>query len=238
MSDEPRRLIDEAPEQVREAMRSAQLDDPTPTQFDALTARVAFLFPLLPGGGGGGDGGGGALPDPTVAAPAVKGALGLGAFKTTALAVAATVAVGGGAMLTRGRHQVERAEPAAVTAPPAPAKPSQPEQEPEPQEAVVNTPPPPIRHPAPTAALRSEDELIEEAVRLGRSGNSLEALRVAEEHAARFSTGAMAQEREVVVIEALMKLGRGSEARTRADAFRASWPASAHVTKIDALVGE
>lgn len=62
------------------------------------------------------------------------------------------------------------------------------------------------------------------------------ALEVAAEHRAQFPSGQLAQEREVVAIEALVALGRREEAAARAEAFRAKWPGSAHVRRIEEVV--
>ena len=44
------------------------------------------------------------------------------------------------------------------------------------------------------------------------------------------------QEREVIAIEALMKLGRSDEARLRADRFSRTFPGSAHTPRVMQLV--
>lgn len=48
------------------------------------------------------------------------------------------------------------------------------------------------------------------------------------EHARRFPSGALAQEREVIAIDALARMGRTQEARARAAAFLAAYPSSAY----------
>ncbi|MFO0759272.1 MAG: hypothetical protein U0359_22460 [Byssovorax sp.] len=58
------------------------------------------------------------------------------------------------------------------------------------------------------------------------------------QHAARFPGAALGQEREVMSIDALVRLGRTGEARTRAAAFAARFPTSAHLGRIEALLGE
>ncbi|MBX3216391.1 MAG: hypothetical protein KF850_30410, partial [Labilithrix sp.] len=63
-----------------------------------------------------------------------------------------------------------------------------------------------------------------------------EALALADEHARRFPQGMLAQEREVIAIEALVKTGRASEANARASRFKARFPGSSHARRIDALV--
>jgi hypothetical protein len=51
-----------------------------------------------------------------------------------------------------------------------------------------------------------------------------------------FPSGGLAQEREVIAIEALVRLGRRSEARARAEQFAQTYPGSAHVLRVKALV--
>jgi hypothetical protein len=65
-----------------------------------------------------------------------------------------------------------------------------------------------------------------------------EALRVLDEHRAGFPHGTLEQEREVLAIEALVRLGRRSEARARGDAFGRAFPTSAHRRRIAVLLGD
>jgi len=62
--------------------------------------------------------------------------------------------------------------------------------------------------------------------------------RALDEHRARFPDGTFVQEREVLAIEALVRLGRGAEAKARADAFAHAFPTSAHRRRIAVLLGE
>jgi outer membrane protein assembly factor BamD (BamD/ComL family) len=59
-----------------------------------------------------------------------------------------------------------------------------------------------------------------------------------QEHARRFPSGTLVQEREVLAIEALARLGRLPEARRRLDAFRATFPRSPHVARLLTTVGQ
>ncbi len=76
-----------------------------------------------------------------------------------------------------------------------------------------------------TGTLESpEDMLAEEVALLDRAraalgGNPSEALRLTADHAARFPRGKMGIERELVAIDALRRLGRGAEARSRAESL-------------------
>lgn len=64
------------------------------------------------------------------------------------------------------------------------------------------------------------------------------ALFLANEHAARFPAGVLGQEREVIAIEALIKVGRREEARARAGRFLAAVPRTAYRPRVEALLGE
>jgi hypothetical protein len=71
---------------------------------------------------------------------------------------------------------------------------------------------------------RAPDSLAEEAALLERARGALasspgEALARTEEHAARFPSGKLGMERELVAIDALRRLGRRAEARTRAESL-------------------
>ena len=83
----------------------------------------------------------------------------------------------------------------------------------------------------PSKAL-SEAALLEQARRaLGSSPSS--ALLLANQHRARFPNGVLTQEREVIAIEALRRLHRGSEADQRATGFSKAFPGSAHQRMVD-----
>jgi hypothetical protein len=58
------------------------------------------------------------------------------------------------------------------------------------------------------------------------------ALRLLDQHAARFPEGLLAPEREVLRIEALRRLGRTAEAEQRLRAFQARYPDSIHLRRL------
>jgi hypothetical protein len=66
-------------------------------------------------------------------------------------------------------------------------------------------------------------------------GGALQAL---DAHRSRFPHGNFEQEREVLAIEALVRLGRRDEARARAGAFAVAFPQSAHRRRIGTLLGD
>ncbi|MCP3063738.1 hypothetical protein LXT21_33685 [Myxococcus sp. K38C18041901] len=110
----------------------------------------------------------------------------------------------------------------------------------------VNPPRPhdPVRNPVaepPSVARapRLEDEellLIDDAHRALQGGDAEEALLLLRRHASRFQGGALAQEREVLAIEALVLLGRRSEAQARALDFQTKYPTSSHLVRLQKLL--
>ena len=62
------------------------------------------------------------------------------------------------------------------------------------------------------------------------------ALDLVSRHAARFPGSVLGQEREVLAVDALVRLGRHGEARARAAAFAARFPTSAHLRRLEALM--
>ncbi|MFY1828345.1 hypothetical protein ACN47A_20645 [Myxococcus fulvus] len=107
---------------------------------------------------------------------------------------------------------------------------------PRPPDAVhkpVVAPPPEARATSP------EDEellLIDDAHRALQRGAAEEALSLLRGHASRFQAGTLAQEREVLAIEALVSLGRRAEAQQRAEAFQTKYPTSSHLVRLQKLL--
>jgi outer membrane protein assembly factor BamD (BamD/ComL family) len=81
--------------------------------------------------------------------------------------------------------------------------------------------------------LETEAHLLQRA-KDALSGSPAAALALAEEHAARFPAGALAQEREVLIIQALARLGRAEAAHARARRFLDAYPGSVHRTLVEA----
>jgi hypothetical protein len=76
---------------------------------------------------------------------------------------------------------------------------------------------------------------------LGRARKALatspsEALALCDLHQRRYDQGLLAQEREVIALDAELRLGRVSAARARAERFRNLYPGSAHLRRIEALL--
>lgn len=96
-------------------------------------------------------------------------------------------------------------------------------------------PSPSARSRAPAPARRSAAQ--NELGLLGRARAALteqpaRALRLARQHGRSFPNSQFAQEREVIAIEALRRLGREQAAQNRADHFKRQFPDSAHNQKV------
>jgi hypothetical protein len=81
----------------------------------------------------------------------------------------------------------------------------------------------------------SELGLLAEARRVLRS-TPAQTLRLTNQHRDRFDRGALVEEREVLAIEALVRLSRRSQAEARAERFRRSYPRSIHTTRVSAIL--
>jgi hypothetical protein len=89
--------------------------------------------------------------------------------------------------------------------------------------------------PAPVASPAEEIALVERAQKSLRHGSASEALALADRHDKEHPNGAVTQESEAIAIEALYRLGRRVEADARRARFRARFPGSPHLRRIDAL---
>jgi hypothetical protein len=103
------------------------------------------------------------------------------------------------------------------------------------------SPPPAARagNRLPSAGAREGSVALDEATILERAradlaANPAHALALTSEHAKLFPHGVLAQEREVIAIAALRRLGRTAAAEWRAEAFDRSYPHSAHQHTVDA----
>ncbi|MDP1917163.1 MAG: hypothetical protein Q8L14_13060 [Myxococcales bacterium] len=253
-------LLDESADPgLRELLESAEVDAPSDRQLERLTAKVAFLFDLPPGGGDGGAGGGGGGP-PAPTAPVGGVTAAAGGFGVKALVAAGVVAIGGVVGVVALREPVptpviERPIPVAPIAV-APKVELPPEPEPVKADELPTKPPPPVKpvvKVAPTVApvaaeptkatpppppANPDEELtaLDDAITAARAGRPAQALAAVDAHLAKFPQSALAQEREVIAIEALVTLGRRDDAKARLTSFRAKWPTSTHLVRLEALL--
>ena len=87
-------------------------------------------------------------------------------------------------------------------------------------------------------SLAAEVKLVQRAQDALRGSRPAEALALCNDHAKRFPDGMVTQECEVIAVEALVKTGRKDEARRRADRFKARFPGSASIRRLDVLLGD
>jgi hypothetical protein len=103
-------------------------------------------------------------------------------------------------------------------------------------EASGNAPPAP-KGATPSQPVESEAAFLERA-RATLASNPSRALALANLHRSRYPSGVLAQEREVIAIEALKRLGRADEAARRSGDFSNRYPGSAYGRKLDASAGK
>jgi hypothetical protein len=238
VSDDPVRLdlADDVPAFAAEALRFARRDAPDAARLAAIEAGVVGR---LGGGGGGGSGGGGGL------SPMVKG--GAAAMAAGAAVVAIVLAT-----RTPPPRVVEERPVATANAPasaPPPALPGSAEPAaptlsvndlPAASDSAASAPRPAnattTAAPDPADSERAEVALLDRA-QAALASRPADALASCDEHARRFPSGTLVQEREVLAIDALVRLGRRDEAEARAARFRQAFPRSGHLRRVDALLG-
>lgn len=224
MSDDPVRLKDASGSPaLRSALEAARADVPSPEALQALATRLGPLTaPLAP------------------AAPAAVAGGGAAVAIGAGIVGAAIVAIGAVWWMTPAPEQPPP-PPAVVDVQPDVPTPAPPPEAPPAVPVPVPAPAPRVVQPAvvtPSGAAPVADDLDAELALVGDAQLALRtdaalALALAEQHAGRFPQGTLAQEREVVAIEALTALGRLDEARTRTEAFLARWPDSAHRRRLE-----
>ncbi len=152
--------------------------------------------------------------------------------KTIGLAVAATIAGGVGGWFWSAPADPLPASSAA-TPPPAftPTLPGEPERSDPPPPASVAPPVTSGKARVASPAKPSELALLQRA-RSSLSSNPAAALAAAEQHRRLYPNGRLAQEREVLAIDALKALGRADSARSRTKRFENAYPTSPHRERI------
>ncbi len=232
--EEPKRLLESLEGgELRSLLEAGKSERPDDRQLLALAAKI--------GAAGGLGGAGGAAAGTATAAKATAGA----AVKVTlamkiGAAVALASAVGVGAVVvTRPNPGPPPADTHVALVAPPPS-------------IGLSAPPPLVRDPLPSATTSAtakpastiapadpegEVKLLASAQDALRS-DPARALALCNEHARKYPGGNVAQEREVIAIEALMKMGNRPAAKARADRFNAAYPGSSHARRIARILGE
>jgi hypothetical protein len=218
---DPVRLFDprsEASDELRALFQSAQQDLPSAARLAAIQAKLPR--PAVAGGG------------PAAATPSA------GKLLLTAVGIG---------LVGAGVWFFSRSEPPPAPTLQAPSPSVAPLAAPAASEAPVREPSPATSPTAPASAKpapappvsRSANEaaLLERARRALASDPNL-ALSLARRHEKEFPSGNLRQEREVIAIEALRRLGRSNEATRRADDFQHQFPNSAHGRSVERGLGK
>ncbi len=229
MTDEALEPLDAELDALLASERQAE---PAQEALARVWSRVA-VAPLPPAGGG------------HAAGPAGAPATGwLAAHAGTAAAIAFVAGGAAGAALYASVQRpaparvvyVDRPFPASTAAPPAAPE----AWLPTPSASVAPVAPipaPPRVAPSSSSALFAERSLIDSARDALASGDASRALVLLGDHAHRFPKPQLGEEREALVIQSLVALGRYDEARAAAAKFRAASPGSLFLPAIEASLG-
>lgn len=223
-----------APPELRELLSSARGDVPSAHQLSGLESKLGALFDAPPPAA---QPPADAAPRPHTTSPGMPGLAKL----------AALVAVGGlvGSGVYFGLREPAPAPASAPSVVSAPVPKAAPVPEPPAAETAAAAPasevpvadvtPPKAR--ARAAAKPSEAALLNQAQQALKS-DPRRALQLTRLHKQLYPQGSLAQEREVIAIEALSRLDKKSSAHERADAFSEKYPESAHQKKVDTSLKE
>lgn len=254
MSD-PKRLLDEARDgDLANLLSAGKGEMPDNAQLGALAAKIGILGGLGGAGaagasgaaGGGAGAGAGTSAGAKLAAGATAAKTGL-ALKIGGAVVVASAASATAIVATSTRDEPPKT-PVGIVATPATSNSAANGEVPPAGLRITaapseSAPPPPASSSVRTSTSAAPEGPEAEVRLLERAQDALrsrpaEALALADDHARRFPRGMLAQEREVIAIEALVKTGRTSEAKARAARFKARFPGSSHTRRIETLVGE
>jgi TolA-binding protein len=98
--------------------------------------------------------------------------------------------------------------------------------------AIASAPPAAAEAPAAPPSLAEEMKSAEAIRAAAREGRTADAIRLLDEHDARFPTGALAEETLVLRIETFAKAGRASEAKALAAKFITERPKSPYAPRV------
>jgi len=257
---DPERLAAGQQSLIKSLIEDGRKELPSSTQLEALATK---LGPVLGGGGGGPGGGGpGAARPGSVAA---SNAAGMGLATKLGIAALGVVMLGTVMRVVTASESAPiplaptsegptPAEPAPASSTSPPPDPGTPDPAASPPSAVA--PPPLSDSPTPSARPSSwhpleggaaprmpkgaqnmapELRLLTEA-QINLHSDPAKSLALCNDHAKLYPKGDLAQERETVAIAALVALGRTADAQRRADAFKATYPDSPNIRRIETLL--
>ena len=135
-------------------------------------------------------------------------------------------------------------EPTAEANPPRAATATEPTVPVEPPETkALAAAPQPVKQPKSEAQVKAErrqqavaEHRLLRAARAALKTNPSRALSLTQEHRRKFPSGMLTQEREVIAIDALARLGRSDAAKTKASEFEKDYPGSVHKGRVDEAV--
>lgn len=231
---DPPRLAEgggDVPPELKKLLTRAQDDVGTSTQMSRLEGRLAAI-----------------LWAPGAAAPL---AAGTGAAHGSAAAAGALVKIGavvaaigtaGGVYWATAVHTPAPRETDTATVPSETVEPASeaPEAPSDPAREMEKRPPAVSRNVAPHPAVPPEtmtEAALLNAAQAALASDPARAFALAEQHRRKFTSAVLGQERDVISIEALERLGRHTEAKARAERFLKTYPRSAHRSKVQSVIG-
>ena len=207
---------------LAELFRAAEEDLPESRQLEALAARLGPVLDAAPAA------------KATPHAFSKLGALG---------GIAAVLAIAGGYLVSRTPAQVEPTRaPAPQSAAPVQSQPAaevqpQPSAAPAPARVPTTTEAQPAPSVAKSSPSKPDEAALLEQARRALATDPQRALAITRRHQALYPHGVLVQEREVIAIEALRRLGREGQALDRANSFEQSYPDSAHRRAVEKGLG-
>ncbi len=230
---EPRWLdpSSDASDELRQLLLLTEEDNPTPRELSALDARVAPLLEPAPN-----------APAPGAELALTEGVKGSGLLGKIVVGVGvAAVGVGSAWLATHDSPRLASDELVLPVSVPARSV-ELPHLTHETSRSAVPHDLTPARSGQPTRATATADpademELLRKAQLALRAGTPNTALQLAREHARSFPRSALGQERELIAIEALQRLGRHAEATERGERFVDRFPDSAHARRVRSILG-
>ena len=218
---------------LRDALTAARTELPTPERLLTLQGKLALATGASAAGTGAAAGSGATIAKSALWLKVAWVAAGVSAIAVTAVVTTSPVQV---APTPTVMQHAPMAAPSAPNAATEDASPQAWNTLPIATPTPVATTATPLPTKASTSDLAEETRLLTEAQR-ALASNPTEALRLCETHRKTFTAGLLSQERDAVIVEALVKQGRLPEAKRAAAAFARSYPGSSHQRRLSDLVG-